>query len=196
MLELHKATRVDTVILQEDIRGGERVRAYTLEGRSDGKWKSLGQGTAVGNKRIQPVWPATVDAVRLTVTQHVGTPRIARMAVFDTGVAPPTDWNATAQMWAPNTVGRWRDGAFSLDLTKHIDAAKQYRLRFVPSVGIVKALSGVVLKLHGVPQPDLLKTVKGRPNELILDITEVSDSVTIEGKVEDAASGEVLLQKL
>lgn len=196
MLDLRRPVRVDTVVLQEDIRGGERVRAYTLEGRSDGKWVSLGTGAAVGNKRIQPVEPATVDAVRLTVTQHAGTPRIARMAVFDTGAAPPADWNATAAMWAPNTVGRWHDNAFSLNLTKHIDSAKQYRLRFVPRTGTVTALSGVVLKLHGVSEPNLLKTVKGRPNELILDITEVSDSVTIEGRVEGAASGEVLIQKL
>jgi alpha-L-fucosidase len=195
-LDLQHPLRIDTVVLQEDIRGGERVRAYTLEGRSDGRWNALGRGTAIGNKRIQPVDPVTIDAVRLTITQHAGLPRIGRLAVFNTGVAPPENWDAEPQLWAPNTVGKWRDHAFSLNLTKHIDAAKQYRLRFVPRAGSVTTLSDVVLKLHGVAEPNLVKKVKDRSSELILDITEVSDSVTIEGRVEGAEAGEVLLQKL
>ena len=195
-LKLPSPARIDTFILQEDIRAGERVRAYTLEGLSAGNWTKIGEGSAIGHKRIQPVDPVTVGAVRLTVNKHAGVPHLRRIAVFDTGVAPPQNWNAQPQLWAPNMVGRWRDDTFLLDLTKHIDAAKQYRLRFLPRVGTVTALTNVVLKLHGVPEPNLVKNVRNRPNELILDITEVSDSVIIEGRVEGAASGQVLLQKL
>ena len=195
-LRLPSPSRIDTFIVQEDIRSGERVRAYTLEGLSAGNWVKIGEGSAIGHKRIQPVDPVTVEAVRLTVNKHAGVPRLRRIAVFDTGVAPPQNWNAQPQLWAPNIVGRWRGDTFSLNLTKYIDAAKQYRLRFLPRAGTVTALTDVVLKLHGVSEPNLVKKVKSRSNELILDITEVSDSVIIEGHVEGAASGQILLQKL
>src|SRR5215472_3115448 len=195
-LKLPSPSRIDTVVLEEDIRSGERVRVYTLEGLNAGNWMKIGEGTAIGHKRIQPVDPVTVEAVRLTVNKHAGLPRLRRIALFNTGVAPPENWNAVPQLWAPNIVGRWRGNTFSLDLTKQIDAAKQYRLRFVARTGTVTALTDVVLKLHGVAEPNLLKTVKDRPNVLILDITEVSDSVTLEGHVEGAAFGQILLQKL
>ena len=195
-LKLAKPTQIDTVLLQEDIAKGERVRVYTLEGRANGTWQHLGDGTSIGHKRIQPVTPITVDAVRLTATKHAGTPALRTLAVFDTGVAPPADWSAAPQIWAANVVGRWRDNAFSLDLTKHITAAAQYRLRFIPVTGAVTALKDVVLKLHDVPEPNLVKPVPGKLDELILDITGVAETVQITGHIEGPATGQVLLQKL
>ena len=194
-LTLVKPTRIDTVILQEDTTKGERVRGYTLEGRVHGAWKSLGDGVSVGHKRIQPVPAAVVDAVRFTATKFAGTPVIRTLAVFDTGVAPPTDWNAASEIWAQNLVGDWKNGSFSLDLTKKIDAAAQYRLRFIPKSGSVTGFKDVVLKLHGVSEPDLLKKPM-QPDELLLDITGVAETVQISGTVEGAANGEILLQKL
>jgi alpha-L-fucosidase len=195
-LQLSKPTQIDTLILQEDIAKGQRVREYLLEGRANGTWRRLGVGTSIGHKYIQPVASTTVDAVRLTATSFAASPVIRALAVFDTGVAPAADWNAAPQIWAANDVGRWHDNAFSLDLTKKIDAAKQYRLRFIPKDGKVTALKNVILKLHGVSEPKLIKSVPGKPNELILDITGVAETVQVSGQVEGASAGQVLLQKL
>jgi alpha-L-fucosidase len=85
---------------------------------------------------------------------------------------------------------------FSLDLTSKIDAAKQYRLRFIPRAGTITALRNVVLKLHDVAEPGLVKRVNGKVDELILDITGVAETVHIEGQVEGAGDGQILLQKL
>jgi alpha-L-fucosidase len=195
-LRLPKPTQIDTVILEEDIAKGQRVREYILEGHSNGRWQNIGVGTSIGHKRIQPVASTTVDAVRLTATEAAALPAIRSIAVFDIGVAPPTDWNATPRIWAANDVGSWHDNAFSLDLTKKIDAAKQYRLRFIPKNGNASALKDVVLKLHGVSEPRLIKSVPGKPNELILDITGVDETVQVTGRVEGASTGQILLQKL
>jgi alpha-L-fucosidase len=200
-LTLPAPTKIDTVILQEDTAKGERIREYRIEGHSGGNWQPLGTGTSVGHKRIQPVSPSTIDALRLITTQHVGTPILRTLAVFDTGVAPPTGWNATPQIWAADLVGNWASenvtsGRFSLDLTKKIDAAAQYRLRFVPASGKITALRNVVLKLHGVSEPGLIKPVRGKPDELILDITGVAETVQISGEVLGAPAGQILLQKL
>jgi alpha-L-fucosidase len=195
-LTLDRATRIDTVILQEEIARGERVREYRLEGRSGNAWQTLGSGSAIGHKRIQPVSPGSLDAVRLTVTKYADTPAIRTLAVFDTSVAPPADWNAPTEVWAANLAGDWSGYVFSLDLASKIDAAAQYRLHFVPKDGAVTAIRDVELKLHGVPEPGFIKPAKGQPNDLILDVTEVGGTIQVSGRVEGAKSGEILLQKL
>ena len=195
-LTLAAPTTLDTVILQEDITRGERIRSYRIEGRTSGSWHSLGEGTSVGHKRIQPIGPVTVDAIRLVTTKSVGTPILRTLAVFDTGVPAPADWDAAPTIWAANVVGRWTANAFSIDLTAKINAAAQYRLRFVPRTGSVTALSNVVLKLHEVSQPKLVKPVRGKTDELILDITGVAETVQLSGQVQGADQGQILLQKL
>jgi alpha-L-fucosidase len=84
---------VDHVVMEEDLRGGERVRAYRLEGLSAGRWVPLGDGAAIGHKRIQPVPPTRLEAVRLEVTRAAAPPRIRRLAAFATGATPPATWN-------------------------------------------------------------------------------------------------------
>jgi alpha-L-fucosidase len=195
-LTLPKSMRVDTVVLQEDTAKGERVRGYRLEGLVDGAWQHIGDGSAIGHKHIQPVAPVTVKAVRLVATKIAATPAIRTLAAFDTGVAPPADWQETAHLWAPNLAGTWKDHAFSLDLTKLIDRAAQYRLRFIPHSGTVTGLTDTILKLHGVAEPKLLKRVPGAQNELLLDITGVDEIVYLSGSVKGADSGEITLQKL
>ena len=195
-LAFNQPTRIDTVILQEEIARGERVREYRLEGRSGDVWTTLGTGSAIGHKRIQPVDPVSLQAVRLTVTKYADRPAIRALAVFDTSVAPPADWNASTEVWAANLAGDWNDYVFSLDLTSKISAAAQYRLHFVPKNGIVTAIRNIELKLHGVPEPGFIKPAKDQPNDLILDITEVGETIQLSGSVEGAKSGEILLQKL
>ena len=200
-LPLPTPIRIDTVILQEDTSRGERIRGYRLAGRSNGTWSELGTGTSIGHKRIQPVAPTTVDAVRLVTTAHIGTPILRTFAAFNTNAAPPAGWDATPQIWAENLVGNWPSenlppGHFSLDLTRKITAAAQYRLRFIPTAGKVTAIRNLVLKLHGVPNPTLIKPVPRKPGELLLDITGVAETVRISGEVLGASSGQVLLQKL
>jgi alpha-L-fucosidase len=92
MLHLRSPALVDHVVVEEDLAGGERVRAYRLEGRHGGRWVPLGEGVSIGHKRIQPVPPTRVDAVRLHVTRSAAPPRIRRLAAFATGATPPPTW--------------------------------------------------------------------------------------------------------
>lgn len=195
-LRLGGLTQIDTVVLQEDTARGERVRQFRIEGHAVGAWHTLGEGTAIGHKRIQPVESIAVDGLRVVTTRSAGTPIFRSVAVFHTAAPPPADWNAAPQIWAANIVGTWRDHAFAIDLTSKIDAAKQYRLRFVAHEGTVTGLKNVVLKLHGVAEPKLVKRVHGKVDELILDITGMAETVRLDGEVEGAGSGQILLQKL
>lgn len=74
----------DAVSLMEDIRQGERVRKYVVEGLVDGSWQTLAEGTAIGHKKIDKFDPVRVASVRLTVTESVGEPMIRQLAVFRT----------------------------------------------------------------------------------------------------------------
>jgi alpha-L-fucosidase len=92
-LRLPSPATVDHVILEEDLAAGERVRAYRLTGLSGGEWVPLGEGVSIGHKRIQPVAPTRVDAVRLEIARSAAPPRIRRLAAFATGAAPPARWS-------------------------------------------------------------------------------------------------------
>ena len=193
---LSRRARVDTVLMQEDCAKGERVRVYRIEGRSDGKWISLGEGSAIGHKRIQPVSPMEVDAVRLTVVESAATPAIRRFAVFNTGSEPPGHWDAAAEVWAANRAGDWRNGVVHIELTAKINAAAQYRLRFVPQSGRVRAIQNAVLSIDGIPHPELIHRSGNESDRLILDLTSVGPQVVFDGRIEGADSGTVLIQKI
>jgi alpha-L-fucosidase len=195
-LRLPAPAAIDHVVVQEDIAQGERVRAFVLEGLSGGAWATLGSGTAIGQMRIQPVEPRTVEAVRLTVTQSPLAPRIRKLAVFATGASPPKTWNDRAGVWAADSVGRWRDGAATLDLTKRIQAAGQYRLRLVSDGGASFSVAAADVRLAGIAQPHLLAGDKTRPDTLLLTVPGLGQPIALSLRIDGAASGTVLLQKL
>ena len=93
VLRLAAPADVDHVVMEEDLRGGERIREYRLEGYANGRWGLLGAGTSIGHKRIQPVPQGRLSAVRLLATRASASPRIRRLAAFATGSAPPPTWN-------------------------------------------------------------------------------------------------------
>jgi alpha-L-fucosidase len=192
VLRLPHPQRIDTVILEEDIALGERVRAFTLEGRSSGRWVELGTGTAIGHKRIQPVQPQVVDSVRLRVTESAAEPGIRALQVFDTGSAPPADWAEEAELWAPNLAGHWQSGTFSLQLGNLIHDAAQYILRFRPSAGRVEGFEDVQLTVGGVASPQFVRHAE-KQDELRLDITGLDKSIVLTGHVRGAGAGSVLL---
>jgi alpha-L-fucosidase len=93
VLQLPSPALVDHVVIAEDLAGGERVRAYRLEGRRGGGWVPLGVGLSIGHKRIQPVPRTRVSAIRLEITRSAAPPLIRRLAAFATGATPPPTWN-------------------------------------------------------------------------------------------------------
>jgi alpha-L-fucosidase len=188
--------RVDHVVLQEDLAGGERVRAYRLDGMVDGAWTLLGDGTAIGHKRVQPVGPVSASALRLLVTESAASPLVRRFAAFDTGVEPPATWRAPAQLWADDAVGAWTDGRCEVDLTGKLPAAAQYRVRFVPTGGDPVTLRGVELLLGGTPQPHLIRPAAGRPDVLLLTVPGLGQPVVLRARVRGASRGTLLLQRL
>jgi alpha-L-fucosidase len=198
-LLLAAGSRLDTVLMQEDCSFGERVRQYKIEVRQAGKWIALGTGTAIGHKRIQPVPPTITDAVRLVAVESAAPPVIRRLAVFDTQTPPPKNWDAPATAWAYDEVGTWSNYSFHIDVSDKILAATQYRLRFVPQAGWGECedpVEHVTVQIGGVPEPKLVRPLRGAQDVWILTMPGIGQKVVIEGRVKCAATGTVLLRKL
>jgi alpha-L-fucosidase len=194
-LPLARTQHADHVVLQEECRYGQRIRAYTLEGNIDGTWSTLYSGNSIGQKRIIPITPNSYIALRLTITESSAPARIRRFAAYNTLAEPPKNWDAPASVWSANAVGRWTDSKFDLDLSKKITAATQYRLRFLPASGTVNAVENVQLLVNGVLSPQLVRPVRGSKNVLMLDMTEIPQKTSISGTISGADKGTIVLEK-
>ena len=82
-LDLGGEKTIDHIVLREDIRSGERVRRFVVEGRrANGEWLALARGTQVGSRQIIPIPAIAVTALRLTVQESVAPARIRELSVF------------------------------------------------------------------------------------------------------------------
>ena len=82
-LTLPTPAAFDHIVLQEDIRKGERVRAYVVEMRQGDAWRKIAAGTCIGHKRIHRLdAPVTACRLRLRIEQAVATPKIRELAVY------------------------------------------------------------------------------------------------------------------
>jgi alpha-L-fucosidase len=82
-LSLDPNTEFDTVVIQEDIQQGERVRQYCLEIRQEGTWSTLAEGTCIGHKRIHRLPLLRADGMRLVLQRATATPIIKNLAVYN-----------------------------------------------------------------------------------------------------------------
>ena len=71
------------VVIQEDIKHGERVRTYTIEGQKDGQWQEICSGQCIGHKRIQQFETDQYSGVKLIIDESLAEPRIRNFAVFN-----------------------------------------------------------------------------------------------------------------
>ncbi|WP_242118854.1 alpha-L-fucosidase [Aestuariivivens sediminicola] len=81
-LKLKAPHLMNHIILQEDIKAGERVRRYAIEGQVNGQWKTIAQGESIGHKRIQHFDAIKVKGIRLKVLESTGKPILKNVSVF------------------------------------------------------------------------------------------------------------------
>ena len=81
-LELDRITRIDHVIIMEDIAYGERIRSYVIEGLIGSEWRKICQGISVGHKRIEKFDAVEASSIRLRIIKSVAKPLIRKLAVY------------------------------------------------------------------------------------------------------------------
>lgn len=72
----------DVVMLQEEIRVGQRIEKFHLEYWNGNEWKKFAEGTTVGYKRLLRVDPVKTNRIRLTVDESRLNPTLSNFGIY------------------------------------------------------------------------------------------------------------------
>ena len=81
-LNLPQKETVNQIIIQENIKKGERVRSYVLESEQNGSWVQICEGSCIGHKHIQRFDPISAQRLRLVIQESTAQPQIKNFSVF------------------------------------------------------------------------------------------------------------------
>ena len=82
-LDFGEPISFNRILLQEYIRLGQRVRAFTIEANINGEWKEMTRETTIGYKRILRLPTVKATQIRFTVTDSKACPVISNIAVYN-----------------------------------------------------------------------------------------------------------------
>jgi alpha-L-fucosidase len=78
-----KPTAFNRVLLQEYIKLGQRVKAFTVEAKVDGEWQTIASETTIGYKRILRTKRVTASELRITITDSKASIVISNIQAFN-----------------------------------------------------------------------------------------------------------------
>ena len=67
--DIKEGETINTVLLQEDIKKGQRVEVFKVEGLIDGSWTKLAEGTTIGYKRLLRFDDVSPEKIRITIIE-------------------------------------------------------------------------------------------------------------------------------
>lgn len=188
ILDLGAPTPIDHVVLMEDIRLGERVRAYQVTAEVDGQWRQVCAGIAIGHKKIDAFPAVTATRLRFTAKDSVGTPVLRSFAAYYAGKIPAArtktapeealvcEWGAQIYDHRDKTI------ALEISLTPFIKEAGQYALTFRTAPGSQDALyiDEYFLEIGGIAQANYCE--RSGKNRFSLYIPGLSGSIDFKAR--------------
>jgi alpha-L-fucosidase len=81
-IDLGEPTLFNRFLVQEYIRLGQRVKAFTVEALVDENWKELAKATTIGYKRILRFPAVEATKVRLNITDSKSCPVISNIGIY------------------------------------------------------------------------------------------------------------------
>ncbi len=88
-IDLGSEIYFDRVMLQEPIRFGQRIAAFTIEAHSGGVWTRLASGTTIGYKRLLRIPGVSADRVRIVIERANNAPALSRVGLFKASSGEP-----------------------------------------------------------------------------------------------------------
>ena len=73
---------VDYCMLMEDIRQSQRIEKFHILCRTEGQWKRVFEGTAVGHKKICRFEPVNTDAVKIVIEESRSCPTLRFVGLY------------------------------------------------------------------------------------------------------------------
>jgi alpha-L-fucosidase len=82
-IAFHQAQPIDTVLLQEPIAMGQRVKAFAVDVMdASEQWREIAQGTTIGHKRILRFDPVTAQVLRVRILDSRAAPLISTVGAY------------------------------------------------------------------------------------------------------------------
>lgn len=156
-----KPTAFNRVLLQEYIKLGQRVKAFTVEAKVDGEWQTIASETTIGYKRILRTKRVTASELRITITDSKAGIVISNIQAFNapTFVRMPLvqrdkDGVVTMNSEAENTIYYTLDGikptAKSLKYSGSFEYDKAVEIKAISIDNEEKISSAVRVVKYGV----------------------------------------------
>lgn len=76
-------TAIDRILLQEYIKLGQRVKAFTVEAKVDGQWKTIANETTIGYKRILRLERVLASALKINITDSKASVVISNIEAYN-----------------------------------------------------------------------------------------------------------------
>jgi len=91
-IDLGKECLFNRFLVQEYIRLGQRVKAFSVEAFVDGNWKELAKASTIGYKRILRFPSVSARKIRLNILDSKASPLISNLGIYNAPVFlnPPT----------------------------------------------------------------------------------------------------------
>nr|WP_315156227.1 alpha-L-fucosidase [uncultured Flavobacterium sp.] len=83
VFDFEKPAAVNRILLQEYIKLGQRIKAFTVEAKIDGQWKTIASETTIGYKRILRIDRVTVSALRINITDSKASIVISNIQAYN-----------------------------------------------------------------------------------------------------------------
>ncbi|MDD2953932.1 MAG: alpha-L-fucosidase [Parabacteroides sp.] len=175
-ISFRQPTFVNHLVLQEDLKMGQRVLSYIAEGSLDGKtWTTLIEGTSVGQKKIDRFPSHRVKHVRIRILKSKALPHILNFALYQ---VKDNDEDVQQQKKeAVSRVGYWEGNTYDeihwkeleLDLTPYMNKIGQYDVDFcIQSYDYSNQepsgleFKDVELQMYGKQMPEAIELLKNR----------------------------------
>ena len=86
IVKLKDPGRFNLLLLQEDIRYGQRITSFKVEADIDGAWHEIATATTVGYKRILRLPETTASRIRITITGSKARPLLSETGVYSDSI--------------------------------------------------------------------------------------------------------------
>jgi alpha-L-fucosidase len=82
-LPLPNGVKFDKIVIAEDLKAGQRVRAFSVQVKQKGKWVTIAEGTSIGNKFIKKLdTPISGQRIRLLIPRSVNGHFIKELSLY------------------------------------------------------------------------------------------------------------------
>lgn len=102
---LQPGSRINVVLLQEDIARGQRIEGFTVEALTEAGWQPVGEGTTVGYKRLLRIPEVEASALRIRLRETRLEGHLSRVGAFR---AEPLAEERRVEKWNDLDRATWR----------------------------------------------------------------------------------------